>query len=192
MARTAQIDWLQELEWTADVRRALASPHGAAGQHNLHELVAGLRLQRGFYMLLESWGFESKRDRDVREWRRQCALRAFRGRFNVVYIGIVKADQRDFVQRMQEHEKAWLWKYRRAGHLYVRFGVLQNLTRFKDPEQTLEDAESVLIYETQPYENTAKTFSYTVREPITVRNSGEFRPLEETLSSRREFVRPDG
>ena len=54
--------------------------------------------------------------------------------------------------------------------------------------QLIEDAESVIVFEKQPYENTMKINSYRIAEDIIVHNKGnDIAPLEPVMRSKDHF-----
>ena len=116
MARTVEIRWTKEYEF-----------------HELHTRKHFLSNHFGLYMFLET-GFKKHRPRQYRGKDKE-----------VIYIGIVKSDGRDFRRRMDEHRAKWLNEIAR-GQIFVKFGVLY--APFNITEQLIEDAESLLIYPT--------------------------------------------
>ena len=90
-------------------------------------------------------------------WGLYCISTKINGREKLLYIG--KAYKSNFYDRLRNHERSWLHKYR--GEKYVRFG------HFEQPlivgKSVMHDVESALIMEHQPKHNTMqkKSYSYT-------------------------------
>lgn len=140
----------------------------------------------GIYMFLEDTSFEPARRSAIEGWRKSHGLTTT-GALKPIYIGIVKSDQRDFVERMREHHKKWIYQYRDKGQLFVKFATTYYWCREEELPQLIEDAESVLVFEMQPYENTAKISSYSLSEDIKVSNSGHHAPLPKSITSKKHF-----
>ncbi|MCJ8326247.1 MAG: hypothetical protein MJK08_04010 [Campylobacterales bacterium] len=98
----------------------------------------------------------------------------------LLYIGIVKSFNRTFKKRLIEHQY-WLNEYR--GTIKVRFGTIQGKQGLTITPQLIEDAESVLIYELNPLENTQKTSGYFINKDLEVENIGYRGFLPKTVSS---------
>ncbi|MBH0238531.1 hypothetical protein [Methylobrevis albus] len=77
------------------------------------------------------------------------------GRQKLIYIGLVKGVTRSFYMRMNEHRKDWINGYYYYRY-YVKFGIISRLDRRSVTDELIEDAESVLIFEHQPPQNTSK------------------------------------
>lgn len=185
MTREIWIDWSRGIDFAGGFRDAIA---GRPAPANLHREVQKLRTSFGLYMMLESRGVEAGRDTAIATWRGAHGLNVGgTGTPNLIYVGIVKSDQRDFIMRMREHEKKWLWQYTRKGHLWLKFGRVQYMVADRDLPQLIEDAESVIVFEMQPYENTTKISSYRIAEDIVVHNSGAYAPLKPELKSADHF-----
>jgi len=140
----------------------------------------------GIYMFLEDTSFEPGRRAAIESWRKSHDL-ATTGALKPIYIGIVKSDQRDYVERMREHHKKWIYQYHNKGQLFVKFATTYYWCKNEELPQLIEDAESVLIFEKKPYENTAKTSSYSIAEDILIINTGHHEPLPKSISSKRHF-----
>ncbi|MGE4511701.1 MAG: hypothetical protein AB7D43_11435 [Sulfurimonadaceae bacterium] len=100
----------------------------------------------------------------------------------LLYLGIVKSSNRTFKTRLAEHDY-WLKEYK--GTIKVRFGTIQRKQGLKINSQLIEDAESVLIYELKPIENTQKTCSYFINKELEVENIGYRGFLPKIVSSCR-------
>jgi redox-sensitive bicupin YhaK (pirin superfamily) len=96
--------------------------------------------------------------------------RLFGKKETLIYIGIVKSPNRTFKQRLKEHHKYWMQNYR--GVIKIRFGIIQGKQGLQINPQLIEDAESVLIYELKPFENTQKTRSYFIKKDLQVESIG--------------------
>ena len=189
MSRRIMINWTPPVEYVGAVRSALEPGLPKMGPASHHTIVERMRDHFGLYMFFEAQGVEPDRDDAIRAWRRENALKPF-ARRNLVYIGIVKSDRRDFIMRMKDHESDWLHQYR-AKQLYVKFGVAQYTCKEAELPQLIEDAESMLIFEMQPHENTAKKYSYTMdisKGHLVVASSGSHHPLPKRLSSKRHLT----
>jgi len=95
--------------------------------------------------------------------------RLFGKKETLLYIGIVKSSNRTFKERLSEH-KYWLNKYR--GKIKVRLGTIQKKEDLIISPQLIEDIESILIFESSPFENTQKTYSYSIDEDLQIKNIG--------------------
>ena len=186
MAREIWIDWTRGIDYVGGFRDAIA---GRPAPTNLHRQVQELRTSFGLYMMLEDRGVEAARDSAISTWRQSHDLNVgAQNAPNLIYVGIVKSDQRDFIMRMREHEKKWLWQYTRKGHLRLKFGRVQYTVSDAELPQLIEDAESVIVFGMQPYENTAKISSYRIAEDIVVHNAGAHAPLKKTMRSTEHFI----
>jgi hypothetical protein len=99
----------------------------------------------------------------------------------VIYIGIVKSNGRDFRRRMDEHRAQWLHEITR-GQIFAKFGVLY--APFRITDQLIEDAESLLVFDNQPSENEKKKSSYTIGKDLVVKNINHQYLLHATIDSR--------
>ncbi len=176
MTRSIWLDWSRRFDFVDNLTLG-----GTTFQVNA-SLLNRYRKLFGIYMLLEDTNVEPARRAAIESWRGTEGL-TLGGAHKVVYIGIVKSDQRDFVQRMREHHKAWIYKYSQSKHLYVKFSECQYTCSDAALPQLIEDAESVLVWALRPYENTAKTRSFRVSDEIVVRNSGHHAPLPSAMHS---------
>ena len=106
--------------------------------------------------------------------------RLFGQKETLLYIGIVKSLNRTFKQRLIEH-KSWLDEYR--GMIKVKFGVINKKQGLTINEELIEDIESVLIYEVEPFENTQKIQSYSINKDLKITNLGYREFLPNIISS---------
>jgi hypothetical protein len=98
----------------------------------------------------------------------------------LIYLGIVKSPNRTFKKRLTEH-KYWIQEYR--GMIKIRFGIIQGKQGLQINPQLIEDAESILIYELKPIENTQKISSYSINKDLQIKNIGYRGFLPMTVSS---------
>lgn len=186
--RKIWIEWQPAVEYVGAVRSVFDTNTPKIGPTSHHDIVTRMRQHYGIYMFLEQKGIDKLRDSNISSWRRQSDLKQFAKR-NLIYIGIVKSEARDFIMRMKDHEAKWLYQYG-PGELYVKFGLVSYWEDEPDPDRLIEHAESVLVLEFQPYENSSKTNSYTMREDehhIKIYNEGSRSPLPKTIDSRAHF-----
>ncbi|MES0885311.1 hypothetical protein [Roseibium sp. SCP14] len=186
--REIWINWSPAVEYVASVRSAIDKSTPSVGPASHHQIVTDMRQHYGLYMFLEKKGVDKARDEEIRDWRTERGVKQFAKR-NLVYIGIVKSEYRDFVTRMKEHEGKWLYQYK-PGELFVKFGVCEHWEDEPNPDRLIEHAESVLVFEMQPYENTDKLGSYTMRtseDHICIHNKGHYTPLKEKMDSKKHF-----
>jgi hypothetical protein len=85
----------------------------------------------------------------------------------LIYLGIVKSEQRDLRMRVNEHNKAWLKKVVKK-QIYLKFGMPS--TSLKIDGRLMEDVESALIFGAQPRENDKKKQSYNLYDDLIVKN----------------------
>lgn len=185
MARNIWINWSRGYDYVGGFRDAMAT---SSAPTNLYKAVQDLRMSYGIYMMLERPGFEPRRDAAISQWRGDMGLNASTRAGNLIYVGIVKSAKRDFVMRMHEHEKKWLWQYRHKGNLLLKFGRVEYRVADTELPQLIEDAESVIVFEMQPYENTTKIASYSIADTIVVHNSGSHGPLPKVMRSSKHLI----
>ena len=128
-----------------------------------------IAMHYGLYLILET-GFKSSRRKQYGDKDKE-----------LIYIGIVKSNLRDFFTRMQEHRKEWLHGIAK-GQIFFKFGILYSLTEITD--QMIEDAESALVFQHQPSENTSKVKSYTITKDIIVKNINHGGYLKPTVRTK--------
>ncbi|HDX9577692.1 TPA: GIY-YIG nuclease family protein [Bacillus pseudomycoides] len=104
--------------------------------------------------------------------------RVYGGKETLIYIGKTK---RNFLKRLKEHNKDWLWKVR--GEIRIRFGVLEFPNGGKYSEQKLADVESLLISWHEPVENTQSTKYYYGRPNLEVINEGRRGLIDKKIST---------
>lgn len=104
--------------------------------------------------------------------------RVFGNNETLRYIG---QTERSFVNRINEHAKEWLYRYR--GRLYVRFGVLSFEPGKKFSSKKLDDVESLLIKCCRPRENTSNYKNYCGRENIKIVNNGRYGLIPKIIST---------
>ena len=107
--------------------------------------------------------------------------RSFGSANSLLYIGLVKADSRDFCTRMHEHRRDWL--YEKRGEIYLRFGHIRVFKGMALTDDLIEEVESALIFEAQPPENTQKKSSYSIRQDLIVKNFGYRGALPEEIDT---------
>jgi hypothetical protein len=100
----------------------------------------------------------------------------------LIYIGIVKSDARDFHLRMNEHARDWLHSISK-GDVFVKFGILHSHEPIT--EQLIEDAESALVFDAEPPENSQKMKSYTIEDELIVRNFNHEGFVKRTINTRK-------
>lgn len=137
MVREVDIRWSKEIEF--------------------HEINKNMKLVHdyGLYMILET-GFKTERPKQYGNSLKE-----------LIYIGIIKSSDRNFLIRMQEHRRKWLHNIS-EGQIFVKFGILYSNENVS--EQLIEDAESALVFEHRPSENTSKMSSYTIAKDLIVKN----------------------
>lgn len=94
-----------------------------------------------------------------------CISRKFGGNETILYIG--KTD-RQFRDRLKNHKKAWMSKYR--GEKIVRFGTITKPSTVTS--EIINDAESALIFDIEPKHNRSKKKSYQYIEEYIILNKG--------------------
>ncbi|GEM_PF-5243557 len=185
MDRKIELKWSQRFDFVGNLT---TGPTG--GSATSFQVKASLRNTYsslfGIYMFLEDTSFEPGRRSAIEGWRTSRGL-ATTGALKPIYIGIVKSDQRDFVERMREHHKKWIHQYHDKGQLFVKFATTYYWCKEEELPQLIEDAESVLVFELKPYENTAKINSYRLAEHVLVSNTGHHAPLPKSIRSNRHF-----
>lgn len=107
-------------------------------------------------------------------------------RKELIYIGIVKSDQRSMLQRMREHQDDWLGKIA-PRQIWVKFGHVNY--RGKIDNQLIEDIESALVFGERPRENSQKIASYSLYYDVTVRNYNHGGFLKSTYDTARQRAR---
>ena len=181
MDRKIELNWSRKFDFVGNLTTGPTSASSTSFQVKA-SLKSTYSSLFGIYMFLEDTSFEPSRRSAIETWRKSRDL-ATTGALKPIYIGIVKSDQRDFVQRMREHHEKWVYQYRDKGHIFVKFATTYYWCKDEELPQLIEDAESVLVFEMQPYENTSKISSYSISEPITVKNKGHHTPLPKSISS---------
>ncbi|MCB0480619.1 MAG: hypothetical protein KDC83_04260 [Flavobacteriales bacterium] len=95
--------------------------------------------------------------------------RIWGGKETLVYIGLVKGRNRQFRNRLREHEY-WLREVR--GVIKVRFGTLQVPPKTRLTNKLIETIEGVLICEYQPPYNVAKRETFLAHQNVVIYNCG--------------------
>lgn len=185
MDRKIELDWSQRFDFVGNLTTGPTNGSSTSFQvkPSLRSTYSSLF---GIYMFLEDTSFEPARRSAIEGWRKSHGLTTT-GALKPIYIGIVKSDQRGFVERMREHHKKWIYQYHEKGQLFVKFATTYYWCKDEELPQLIEDAESVLVFEMQPYENTSKIGSYSISEHILVKNTGHHAPLPKSLSSKKHF-----
>ncbi len=107
--------------------------------------------------------------------------RLFGGNESLLYIGVVKGEDRNFYQRLSEH---WSWLQSIRGTVRIRFGKIVGRQGFTLTREILETAEGALIWEHQPSENTAKMNDYRKYHHLVITNSGYRGFLNQVVDTR--------
>jgi hypothetical protein len=108
-------------------------------------------------------------------YKREAALdngiyaiyRRFGNKETLLYIG---KTERNILQRINEHEKDWLFNVK--GHIIVRIGKIVSSTKNRFSSKRLSDVESLLIVWHCPPENTSCTVFYRGRFNLEIINTG--------------------
>lgn len=152
MVREVEIRWTKEYEF-----------------NQLKKREHFLSTHFGLYMFLEA-GFRKQRPKQYRGKDKE-----------LIYIGIVKSNARDFRVRMDEHRSEWLSNISR-GQIFVKFGILY--ATFNITDELIEDVESALVFDNQPSENEKKKKSYTIAQDLIVKNINHQYLLHATVDTR--------
>lgn len=107
--------------------------------------------------------------------------RFFGGSESLLYIGLVKAEDRNFYQRLSEH---WQWLLSVRGTVKIRFGKIVGRQGFTLTEAILETAEGALIWEHQPKGNKSKKNTYSIHHHLVITNSGNRGKLNKVVDTR--------
>ena len=99
----------------------------------------------------------------------------------MLYIGLVKAEERNFYQRLSEH---WPWLLSIRGIVKIRFGKIVGRQGFTLTEAILETAEGALIWEHQPKENKSKKNTYSIHHHLVISNTGNRGKLNKVVDTR--------
>jgi len=104
--------------------------------------------------------------------------RVYGGKETLIYIGKTK---RNFIQRLNEHNKEWLWNVR--GQIKMRLGILEFPNGGKYSEKKLADVESLLISWHRPVENTQYAKNYSGRPELEIINMGRRGLIDKKIST---------
>lgn len=96
----------------------------------------------------------------------------------LLYIG---KTSRTFCQRINEHQKDWLWNVK--GKILIRLGLLEFPDSGRYSAKKLTDVESLLILWHLPKENTTSTCFYRGRVDLEIINVGRRGLIEKRVST---------
>lgn len=107
--------------------------------------------------------------------------RVFGGYERLLYVGIVWSEMRSFYVRMNEHRRKWIDK--KHGAMYLRFGTLSALGGIEVDRDLIEEAEGAIILQCQPAQNRSKKRSFSIRDDLVVKNSGNRGFIDATIDT---------
>ncbi|MCD4833274.1 MAG: hypothetical protein K8R31_05725 [Bacteroidales bacterium] len=88
---------------------------------------------------------------------------------SLLYIGIVKGENRDFYERLDEH---WHWLEATKGLVKIRFGKILPKQGLTITEEMIETIEGAIIIQSEPKWNEKKINSYTIYKNLEIYNIG--------------------
>jgi hypothetical protein len=111
--------------------------------------------------------------------------RVFGGYERLLYVGIVWSEMRSFYIRMNEHRRDWI--NNKNGVIYLRFGAIVRCEGVDEDRDLVEEAEGAIILNCQPVQNRMKKRSFSIRDHLVVRNTGNRGFIDAIIDTSKEF-----